>query len=123
MRNLHPLIGSNKDEARFVSLYPASPFFGHEKTTARQFTDAAVRRFGSSADAFLELYPAGSSDDAARASQRMAFRDEAAWNANGLVHSGRRAATRTSTTSSMNPRRHPASRIAERHTALKFRMS
>ena len=30
---------------------------------------------------FLDLYPAESSDDAARASQREAFRDEAAWNA------------------------------------------
>ena len=75
------LVGSNKDEANFVSLYPASPFFGLEKTTAQQFTDDARRRFGSNATAFLDLYPAGSSDDAARASLREAFRDEAAWNA------------------------------------------
>ena len=75
------LVGSNKDEANFVSLYPASPFFGLEKTTAQQFTDDARRRFGSKATAFLDLYPAGSSDDDARASLREAFRDEAAWNA------------------------------------------
>jgi len=75
------LIGSNQDEANFVSLYPASPFFGLEKTTAQQFTDDVRRRFGSNATAFLDLYPAGSSDDAARASLRVAFRDEAAWNA------------------------------------------
>jgi hypothetical protein len=70
-----------KDEANFVSLYPASPFFGLEKTTAQQFTDDARRRFGSNATAGLDLYPAGSSDDAARASLREAFRDDAAWNA------------------------------------------
>jgi hypothetical protein len=35
------LIGSNKDEGTFVSLYPASPLFGLEKTTGRQFTDGA----------------------------------------------------------------------------------
>lgn len=75
------LVGSNKDEANFVSLYPASPFFGLERTTAQQFTDDARRRFGSKATAFLDLYPAGSSDDDARASLREAFRDEAAWNA------------------------------------------
>jgi para-nitrobenzyl esterase len=75
------LVGSNKDEANFVSLYPASPFFGIEKTTAEQFTDDARRRFGSKATAFLDLYSAGSSDDDARASLREAFRDEAAWNA------------------------------------------
>jgi para-nitrobenzyl esterase len=75
------LVGSNKDEADFVSLYPASPFFGLEKTTLQQFTDDARRRFGSRAIAFLNLYPAGSSDDEARASLREAFRDEAAWNA------------------------------------------
>jgi carboxylesterase type B len=75
------LVGSNKDEATFVSLFPASPFFGIEKTTAQQFVDDARRRFGTKADVFLNLYPAGSSDDSARASQREAFRDEAAWNA------------------------------------------
>jgi para-nitrobenzyl esterase len=75
------LVGSNKDEATFVSLFPASPFFGLENTTAQQFTDGARRRFGSNAGAFLDLYPSGSSDNEARASQRAAFRDEAAWNA------------------------------------------
>ena len=75
------LVGSNKDEAMFVSRYPASPFFGLENTTAQQFIDGARRRFGSNAGAFLDLYPAGSSDADARASQRAAFRDEAAWNA------------------------------------------
>ena len=75
------LVGSNKDEAMFVSLFPASPFFGLEKTTAQQFTDGARRRFGVNADVYLGLYPAGASDDDARASQRVAFRDEAAWNA------------------------------------------
>ena len=74
------LVGSNKDEAMFVSLFPASPFFGVEKTTLQQFTDGA-RRFGANAGAFLDLYPAGSSDGDALASRRAAFRDEAAWNA------------------------------------------
>jgi para-nitrobenzyl esterase len=85
------LVGSNKDEATFVSPYPASPFFGLEKTTAQEFTDAVRRRFGPRAIAFLDLYPAGSSDDEARASQRTAFRDEAAWNARVWA----RAQTRT----------------------------
>ena len=85
------LVGSNKDEATFVSLFPASPFFGLEKTTAQQFTDAARRRFGSKASAFLDLYPAGSSDDEARASQRAAFRDEAAWNARDWARAQTRA--------------------------------
>jgi hypothetical protein len=43
--------------------------------------------------------------------------------ASGLMHTGGRAAKRTCTTSSMNRRRHPASRIAERHTVRKFRTS
>ena len=75
------LIGSNKDEATFVSPFPVSSFFGLGNTTAQQFTDGARRRFGSKAGAFLDLYPAGAADDDARASQREAFRDEAAWNA------------------------------------------
>jgi para-nitrobenzyl esterase len=75
------MVGSNRDEANFVSIYPASPFFGLEKTTRQQFTDDTRRRFGSNATAFLDLYPAGSSDDEARASLREAFRDEASWNA------------------------------------------
>ena len=75
------LVGSNKDEATFVSLFPASPFFGLEKTTTQQFTDGARGRFGAKAGVFLDLYPPGSSDDDTRASLREAFRDEAAWNA------------------------------------------
>jgi para-nitrobenzyl esterase len=85
------LVGSNKDEATFVSLYPASPFFGLEKTTAQQFTDEVRRRFGSRASVFLDLYPAGLSDDQARASQRAAFRDEAAWNAREWARAQTRA--------------------------------
>jgi para-nitrobenzyl esterase len=46
------LIGSNKDEATFVSLFPVSSFFGLENTTAQQYTDGARRRFGSNAGAF-----------------------------------------------------------------------
>lgn len=75
------LIGSNKDEATFVSPFPVSPFFGLGNTTAQQFTDGARARFGSNVATFLNLYPPGSSDDDARSSQREAFRDEAAWNA------------------------------------------
>jgi para-nitrobenzyl esterase len=75
------LIGSNKDEATFVSSFPVSAFFGLGNTTPQQFTDGARRRFGSKAGAFLDLYPAGAADDDARASQREALRDEAAWNA------------------------------------------
>ena len=75
------LVGSNKDEATFVSLFPASPFFGLEKTTAEQFVTNAHRRFGAKASEYLSLYPAGASDEEARASLREAFRDEAAWNA------------------------------------------
>jgi carboxylesterase type B len=88
------LVGSNKDEATFVSLHPASPFFGLEKTTAQQFTDGVRRRFVSKASAFLDLYPAGSSDDEARASQRAAFRDEAAWNAREWARAQTRAGSK-----------------------------
>jgi para-nitrobenzyl esterase len=85
------LVGSNKDEAMFVSLFPASPFFGLEKTTAQQFSDDARRRFGAKASVFLDLYPPGSSDDDARASLREAFRDEAAWNARAWARAQTRA--------------------------------
>jgi para-nitrobenzyl esterase len=88
------LVGSNKEEATFVSPYPASPFFGLEKTTPQQFADAVRRRFGSRASAFLDLYPAGSSDDEARASQRAAFRDEAAWNAREWARAQTRAGSK-----------------------------
>jgi len=74
------LIGSNKDEGTFVSLFPVSSFFGLGNLTEQQFTEAASRRFRSKASAFLEVYPAGS-DEQARESQRAAMRDEAAWNA------------------------------------------
>jgi para-nitrobenzyl esterase len=85
------LVGSNKDEATFVSLFPVSPFFGLENTTAQQFTDGARRRFGPNAGAFLDLYPAATSDDGARASQRAAVRDEAAWNARDWASAQTRA--------------------------------
>jgi para-nitrobenzyl esterase len=88
------LVGSNKDEATFVSLYPASPFFGIEKMTAQQYVDAVRRRFGPMGSAFLALYPAGSSDDEARESHRKALRDEAAWNAREWA----RAQTKTGST-------------------------
>ena len=74
------LIGSNKDEGTFVSPYPTSPFFGLGNASARQFADSVRQRFGSKASAFLELYPAGS-DEQAKESQLAAIRDEAAWNA------------------------------------------
>jgi para-nitrobenzyl esterase len=75
------MVGSNKDEATFTSVFPVSSFFGIDTTTAQQFAAGARRRFGSVAGAFLDFYPAGSSDETARASQREALRDEAAWNA------------------------------------------
>jgi para-nitrobenzyl esterase len=74
------LIGSNKDEGTFVSLYPTSPFFGLGNASAREFAESARNRFGSKASAFLELYPAGS-DEQAKESQLAEIRDEAAWNA------------------------------------------
>ena len=74
------LIGSNKDEGTFVSLYPTSPFFGLGNASARQFADSASQRFGSKASAFLEVYPAGS-EEQAKESQLAPIRDEAAWNA------------------------------------------
>jgi para-nitrobenzyl esterase len=74
------LIGSNKDEGTFVSPYPSSPFFGLGNATAQQFADWARQRFGSNASAFLEVYRAGSEEEA-RESQLTAMRDEAAWNA------------------------------------------
>jgi para-nitrobenzyl esterase len=74
------LIGSNKDEGTFVSPYPSSAFFGLGNASAREFVDSARQRFGSKASAFLEVYPAGT-EEQAKESQRAAFRDEAAWNA------------------------------------------
>ena len=74
------LIGSNKDEGTFVSLFPHSAFFGLGNVSAQQFAQSARQRFGSKASAFLEVYPAGS-DEQAKESQLAAVRDEAAWNA------------------------------------------
>jgi len=74
------LIGSNKDEGTFVSPYPTSPFFGLGNASAREFADSARQRFGSKASAFLEIYPAGS-EEQAKESQLAVMRDEAAWNA------------------------------------------
>ena len=74
------LTGSNKDEGRFVSPYPTSPFFGLANATARQFAESARQSFGAYANAFLDLYPAGSEEQAKR-SPLAAIRDEAAWNA------------------------------------------
>jgi para-nitrobenzyl esterase len=74
------LIGSNKDEGTFVSPYPTSPFFGLGNASAGQFADSARQRFGPRAHDFLELYPAGS-EEQAKESQLAAMRDEAAWNA------------------------------------------
>jgi para-nitrobenzyl esterase len=73
------LIGSNKDEGTFVSLFPTSSFFGLRNASARQFADSALQRFGPKASAFLEVYPAGS-EEQAKESQLAAIRDEAAWN-------------------------------------------
>jgi len=74
------LIGSNKDEGTFVSAFPTSPLFRAGNASAREFADSARQRFGSKASAFLELYPAGS-EEQAKESQLAAIRDEAAWNA------------------------------------------
>jgi para-nitrobenzyl esterase len=74
------LIGSNKDEGTFVSSFPTSSFYGLGNASARQFADSASQRFGSKASAFLEVYPAGS-EEQAKESQLAAMRDEAAWNA------------------------------------------
>ncbi|MGC2332600.1 MAG: carboxylesterase family protein [Candidatus Acidiferrales bacterium] len=60
--------GSNKDEGTFF-LRP---------TTAQKFIERSRARFADQADAFLELYPADS-DEQANASQLAAFRDELAF--------------------------------------------
>jgi para-nitrobenzyl esterase len=64
------LVGSNQDEGTFFSR-PGG-------TTADQFVRQSRQRFGTLADAFLKLYPAGS-DAQAEASQLASFRDELAW--------------------------------------------
>jgi para-nitrobenzyl esterase len=62
------LVGSNKDEGTFFI----------QKGPADRFLENAHRRFGTLADTYLKLYPAGS-DDEAYASQLTAFRDELGW--------------------------------------------
>lgn len=59
------LLGSNKDEGTFFL----------QDTTAAAYVERIQKRFGDSAKAFLQLYPAGS-DAEASASQLAAFRDE-----------------------------------------------
>ena len=62
------LVGSNQDEGTFF-LQP---------TTTEKFIAQSRQRFGTFADEFLKIYPAGT-DEEAHASQLAAFRDEAAW--------------------------------------------
>jgi para-nitrobenzyl esterase len=64
------LIGSNQDEGTFFSR-PGS-------NNADSFIKQSQQRFGSLADTFLKLYPAGSNAEA-EASQLASFRDELAW--------------------------------------------
>jgi para-nitrobenzyl esterase len=64
------LVGSNQDEGTFFSK-PGG-------TTADQFMKQSRQRFGTLADRFLTLYPAGS-DAQAEDSQLASFRDELAW--------------------------------------------
>jgi len=61
------LVGSNKDEGTFAG-----------GTTAGAWTTRVRQRWGDLADHYLDLYPAGSDEEATRSSQR-AFRDELAW--------------------------------------------
>jgi len=68
--NVDVMVGSNQDEGTFFSKPGAM--------TADQFIRQSGQRFGSSKDAFLKMYPAGS-DAQAEASQLASFRDELAW--------------------------------------------
>ena len=61
------LIGSNKDEGTFPFLRAPR---GLGEMTAVQFTAYAHERFGTNADAFLRLYPAGSDGEVAAAHSR-----------------------------------------------------
>ena len=61
------LVGSNKDEGTFAG-----------GTTAGAWTTRVRQRWGDLADQYLNLYPAGSDEEATRSSQA-AFRDELAW--------------------------------------------
>jgi para-nitrobenzyl esterase len=63
------LVGSNKDEGTF---------FPRPGLTAAQFASQARQRFGVLADGYLDLYPAGS-DEQANASYLASFSDETAW--------------------------------------------
>jgi para-nitrobenzyl esterase len=62
------LVGSNKDEGSFVLRGP----------TAEQWIGCVRGRWGSLADDYLKLYPAGTDAEAAKSSEA-AFRDEMAW--------------------------------------------
>ena len=62
------LAGSNADEGKSLTVWPADG-------TAASFIDAARRRFGSKADEYLKLYPAGSNEEA-KASFYASYRDE-----------------------------------------------
>jgi para-nitrobenzyl esterase len=62
------LIGSNKDEGSFTLRGP----------NAEQWTARVGQRWGTLADAYLKLYPAGSDAEAAKSSET-AFADEMAW--------------------------------------------
>lgn len=73
------LVGSNRDES-----------FGAQPPSAAQFIEESRRRFGDLSDTFLNLYPAGS-DDQAKDSAFTAARDEMAW----VVRNWARMQTRT----------------------------
>jgi para-nitrobenzyl esterase len=64
------IVGSNQDEGTF--------FTRPGGTGADQFIKQSRQRFGTLADTFLKLYPAGS-DSEAQASQLASFRDELGW--------------------------------------------
>ncbi len=66
------LLGSNKDEGTFG-------IFGVPEGNAQEFTTRSRQRFGSLADTYMKLYPAGS-DAESDVSQLNAFRDLVFWN-------------------------------------------
>jgi para-nitrobenzyl esterase len=72
------LAGSNKDEGAFFQ-------FGGPQT-AERFTGTASRRFGTHANEFLGIYPAGSDEEANR-SYLASFSDEFAWQMRVLARS------------------------------------
>jgi para-nitrobenzyl esterase len=63
------MVGSNKDEGTF---------FNRQTATVDQFTSQSKQRLGELAEPFLELYPAGSNEEAVASSLR-SFSDEANW--------------------------------------------